>query len=124
VWLTFTCYGGDRIGAAAERCCAVAQALAARVDREPELERLAPVALNIVCFRYVADMAMTDLSAEIVADIQEAGIAAPSTTLIGGVSAIRAAVINHRTRVGDVEAMADAVLAAGRARTGWMGSAD
>ena len=118
VWLTLTCHGADRIGAAVERCCAVAQALAARVDREPELERLAPVALNIVCFRYVAEGAPDHLSAEIVADVQEAGIAAPSTTTIGGRLAIRAAIVNHRTRVADVEAMVDAVLAAGRARAG------
>jgi len=116
VWLTFACHGADRIGAAVERCCAVAQALAARVDREAELQRLAPVALNIVCFRYLADDAPTDLSAEIVADLQEAGIAAPSTTVVGGRLAIRAAIVNHRTRVADVDAMIDAVLAAGRAR--------
>jgi glutamate/tyrosine decarboxylase-like PLP-dependent enzyme len=117
VWLTFACHGADRIGTAVEQCCAVAQALAARVDREPELERLAPVALNIVCFRYGTDEAHPELSAEIVADLQEAGIAAPSTTVVGGRLAIRAAIVNHRTRVEDVEAMVDAVLAAGRART-------
>ena len=94
----------------------MAQALAARVDREAELQRLAPVALNIVCFRYLADDAPTDLSAEIVADLQEAGIAAPSTTVVCGRLAIRAAIVNHRTRVADVDAMIDAVLAAGRAR--------
>jgi len=107
VWMTLRVYGADRLGSVAEICCDVAQALAARVDREPALERLAPVALNIVCFRArVSDEA----NAAIVADLQEAGIAAPSTTMIGGRLAIRAAIVNHRTRVPDVEALVDAIL--------------
>ena len=46
-----------RGGAAWRDCSAdlrLAQTLAARVDAEPALERLAPVTLNIVCFRYAA----------------------------------------------------------------------
>jgi aromatic-L-amino-acid decarboxylase len=117
VWMTFKTYGADRLGEIVEHCCAVARALAARVDREPELERLAPVALNIVCFRFRAVEGDLDrLNADIVADVQEAGTAAPSTTKVGGVLAIRAAIVNHRTRVADAEALVDAVLEAGRAR--------
>ena len=52
VWMTLSVYGADRIGAIAQQTCDLAATLAARVDREPALERLAPVALNIVCFRY------------------------------------------------------------------------
>jgi glutamate/tyrosine decarboxylase-like PLP-dependent enzyme len=99
--------------------CAVAQALAARVDAEPSLERLAPVALNIVCFRFHAAPADTDLDAlnvDIVADLQEAGIAAPSSTTLNGQLAIRAAIVNHRTRIADIHAMVDAVIERGRAR--------
>ena len=35
-----------------ERSCDLAQSLAEAVDAEPRLERLAPVALNVVCFAY------------------------------------------------------------------------
>jgi glutamate/tyrosine decarboxylase-like PLP-dependent enzyme len=78
---------------------------------------LAPVALNIVCFRYVAaDGDLDRLNADIVADLQEAGIAAPSTTIVNGALAIRAAIVNHRTVDADVAVLVDAVLAAGRAR--------
>ena len=91
---------------------------AARVDAEPALERLAPVALNIVCFRYVDAAGDLDaLNADIVADLQEAGIAAPSTTTLDGRLAIRAAIVNHRTEVADVHALVDGVLAAGRRRS-------
>lgn len=117
VWMTLKTYGADRIGAVVRRTCDLAAYLAARVDAEPELERLAPVALNIVCFRFVAaDLELNRLNAEIVADLQEDGIAAPSTTTVNGALVIRAAIVNHRTVEADMDALVDAVLAAGWAR--------
>jgi glutamate/tyrosine decarboxylase-like PLP-dependent enzyme len=123
VWMTLSVYGADRIGAIAQQTCDLAATLAARVDREPALQRLAPVALNIVCFRYVADLDIADLNrlnADIVADLQEDGIAAPSTTMLNGVLAIRAALVNHRTNYSDIATLVDAVLETGRKRTGGM----
>lgn len=118
VWMTLKAYGAERLGAVVAHTCALAQMLAARVDAEPVLERLAPVTLNIVCFRYAAAGGDLDrLNADIVADLQEAGIAAPSTTTIGGRLAIRAAIVNHRTRPEDIEMLVDAVLSAGRSRS-------
>ncbi|HQT76141.1 MAG: cytochrome D ubiquinol oxidase subunit I [Rhodospirillales bacterium 20-64-7] len=117
VWMTLSVYGADRLGAVVQQTCDLAGILAARIDREPALERLAPVALNIVCFRYrAADGDLDRLNAEIVADLQEAGIAAPSTTTVNGVLAIRAAIVNHRTLPVDIAILVDAVLEAGRRR--------
>ena len=82
---------------------------------EPRLELLAPVNLNIVCFRYRADDAV---NREIVADIQEAGIAAPSSTTLNGRFAIRAAIVNHRTEATDIDALVSAVLEFGGRRCG------
>ncbi len=119
VWMTLKAYGADALGAVAETCCAHARHLAARIAHEPALEMLAPVPLNIVCFRVRAGAADLDrLNAEIVADLHESGVAAPSTTVIGGRLAIRAAIVNHRTRASDCDALVDAVLAAARARLG------
>jgi aromatic-L-amino-acid decarboxylase len=118
VWMTLSVYGADQIGAIAQQTCDLAQTLAARVDREPALRRLAPVALNIVCFRYVAAGGDLDrLNANIVADLQEAGIAAPSTTVVSGSLAIRAAIVNHRTTHADIAILVDAVLESGQRRT-------
>ncbi len=117
VWMTLSIYGADRIGAIAQQTCDLAATLAARVDREPALQRLAPVALNIVCFRYIAAEGDLDqLNAAIVADLQEAGVAAPSTTTVNGSLAIRAAIVNHRTTHVDIAILVDAVLEAGRTR--------
>ena len=115
VWFTVQSFGAAALGAVAERSCALARHLAALVEAEPELELLAPVPLNIVCFRYRAAVGEVDaLNLAIVADIQEAGLAAPSTTTINGALAIRAAFVNHRSREEDAEALVAAVLAAGR----------
>jgi len=123
VWMTLKVYGADRLGAMIEQTCALARRLAARIDLEPELERLAPVPLNIVCFRYrAADGDFDRVNADIVADLQEAGIAAPSTTIINGQLAIRAAIVNHRTRPEDVDLLVATVLDRGRNRTGRFGA--
>jgi aromatic-L-amino-acid/L-tryptophan decarboxylase len=114
-WFTLKAFGTEKLGAVITRCCALASYLEARVLAEPRLELLAPVNLNIVCFRYRADDANT-LNGEIVIDIQESGIAAPSTTVLDDRLAIRAAIVNHRTDICDIDALVDAVLDFGARR--------
>ena len=117
VWMTLKAYGADRIGAVVDRCCELAQRLAGHVAAEPALELLAPVPLNIVCFRVRGGADDLDrLNADIVADLQESGVAAPSTTSIGGKLAIRAALVNHRTTEREADRLVPAVLAAAQAR--------
>ena len=116
-WFTLKAYGTERLGAMMAHTCELARYLEARISREPRLELMAPVGLNIVCFRYRAGDA-DRLNAEIVADIQESGIAAPSTTTIDGRLAIRAAIVNHRTQERDIDALLAAVLDFGSRRAG------
>jgi aromatic-L-amino-acid decarboxylase len=113
-WFTLKTYGTDAIGRAIAETVSLARMLAARVVAEPELELLGPVPLNIVCFGYRSADA-DRLNASIVADLHEAGRVAPSLTTIGGRTAIRAAIVNHRTAVEDVNALVESVLALGRA---------
>jgi aromatic-L-amino-acid decarboxylase len=115
-WFTLKAFGTDKLGAMIERTCALARYLEALVSAERQLELLAPAQLNIVCFRYRADDA-DRLNSEIVADIQESGIAAPSTTTLDGKLAIRAAIVNHRTDVSDLDALVAAVLEFGARRS-------
>jgi aromatic-L-amino-acid decarboxylase len=111
VWFAFKTYGSDAIGAAIAGSCRLAREMAARIDAERELERLAPVTLNIVCFRFAGSDA---LNAEIVTRLQESGVAAPSTTTLDGRLAIRCAIVNHRTVSEDVHIVVDEVLRLGR----------
>jgi aromatic-L-amino-acid decarboxylase len=115
-WFTLKTYGTERLGAVITRTCALAAYLETRILAEPRLELIAPVQLNIVCFRYRAADA-NKVNGEIVMDIQESGIAAPSTTVLDGQLAIRAAIVNHRTGTCDIDALIEAVLEFGAQRT-------
>jgi aromatic-L-amino-acid/L-tryptophan decarboxylase len=115
-WFTLKTYGADAIGRVIANTVSLARMLAARVAAEPELELLGPVPLNIVCFGFRGADA-DRLNAEIVSNLHEAGRVAPSLTTIGGRTAIRAAIVNHRTAAEDVNALVSSVLALGRAAT-------
>ncbi len=114
VWFAFKTYGADAIGAAILNTCRLGAYLAARVDETPQLERLAPAALNIVCFRYRSGADSDGLNGAIVEQLQTSGVAAPSTTVIDGVLAIRVAIVNHRTQVEDIDLLIAEVLRLGR----------
>lgn len=45
--------------------------------------------------------------------VQEDGVAVASSTVRGGLFALRVAITNHRTRLADIDAFVDAVLALG-----------
>ena len=115
-WFTFKVHGGDAIGASIARSCALARHLEARIRAEAELELLAPAQLNIVAFRYRAADPDT-VNAQIVADLQEAGLVAPSATTIDGKFAIRAALFNHRTEQRDADILISETLKFGKARS-------
>jgi glutamate/tyrosine decarboxylase-like PLP-dependent enzyme len=113
-WFTLKTYGAERLGAMIWRTCELAQYLRLRIEASPALELLAPVELNIVCFRYRSEDA-DRVNAEIVADLHESGIVAPSTTVLDGRLAIRAAIVNHRTEPRDIDALVKAAIAFGDA---------
>lgn len=107
VWLSFVAHGTDRYARLVEQNVRQARRLEARVDDEPKLELLAPVPLNVVCFRYAADGldedALDALNRELLMRIQESGEATPSGTAVDGRFALRCAITNHRTRTPDLE---------------------
>jgi len=112
-WFTLKVFGLEALGEVVSRTCALARYLEARIAATPELELLAPVELNIVCFRYRAEDA-NRLNARIVVELQESGIVAPSTTLLGGRLAIRAAIVNHRTGETEIDELVEHTLTRGR----------
>lgn len=108
-WMTIQHHGRRRLGDSIERCCELAQRLGATLRDADDLELLAPVALNIVCFRYRGgdDRTPEELDAlnrRIVQDLQIDGRFVPSSTVIDGRTCIRVAVANHRTTWADLEA--------------------
>jgi aromatic-L-amino-acid decarboxylase len=115
-WFTIKVYGTERLGRVISNTCVLAQYLKQRIEESPMLELLAPVSLNIVCFRY-RNKDADRVNAEIVIALQESGIVAPSSTTIKGHFAIRAAIVNHRTNKSDIDALISATISLGDAIT-------
>jgi glutamate/tyrosine decarboxylase-like PLP-dependent enzyme len=106
VWMTLRHYGLDRLGRMITKNCEAARHLGARVAQSDLFALAAPVTLNICCFRLKGQgepEADDRAIAEIVARLQEGGIAAPSTTRIAGRLCIRIAILNHRTEPADLD---------------------
>lgn len=108
-WVAFKTHGADKIGRIIDQNIDQVAAFAARVKAEPRLELLAPVSLNVACFRYRAE-GLTEpeqdaFNRELLLRIQESGIAVPSSTRIRGRFALRIANANHRSRSCDFESL-------------------
>ncbi|MBA2537683.1 MAG: aspartate aminotransferase family protein [Actinobacteria bacterium] len=113
VWATLRAYGRNGVRAMVERHLALAQRIADRVDQAPDLERLADVPLNIVCFRYrppnIGEDALDDLNASLGEAVLADGRVFVGTTLYGGRVAFRPAIVNWRTREQDVDLLVDVI---------------
>lgn len=90
--------------------------LAALVDAEPTLERVAEVPLSAVCFRWTdGDPASLDaVNAAMLDRINRRGRVYLSNATVHGHFVLRACITNHRTTDADMDAIIEEVLAAGR----------
>jgi aromatic-L-amino-acid/L-tryptophan decarboxylase len=111
-WFTIKVYGAEALGRVISGSCALARYMGQCIEASPMLELLAPVSLNIVCFRYRCADA-DRVNADIVISLQESGVVAPSTTTVNGRLAIRAAIVNHRTNSNDIDALIRGAIALG-----------
>jgi glutamate/tyrosine decarboxylase-like PLP-dependent enzyme len=113
VWMSIKEHGLDRFGRMMDRNVDQAHYLARLVEESPQLELLAPVVLDIVCFRHRfegQDLATHNArNKEILLRLQERGIAAPSSTILRGHYCIRVAIANHRSTDADFDALVAAV---------------
>ncbi len=107
VWMSLKEHGLEKYARLVRQNIEQARYLAERIREAPDLEVLAPVPLNIVCFRYVApgrdDGALDALNQELLIQLHEQGIAVPSNLTLGGRFALRVAITNHRSRREDFD---------------------
>ncbi|MGR3563827.1 MAG: pyridoxal phosphate-dependent decarboxylase family protein [Heliomarina sp.] len=106
IWAQLAEHGTEKLGQMISQNCAQAAYLGDLVTGASDLELLAPVMMNICCFRYTGkgDVAEQNaLTDEIVIQLQLQGIAAPSTTTLDGKRAIRVNITNHRTTRADLD---------------------
>lgn len=118
VWATLRAYGRAGVRAMVERHLELAQHVAALVDEAADLERLADVPLNIVCFRYHPpgiddEDELNEINRALGQAILDDGRVFVGTTLFEGRVAFRPAIVNWRTKKGDVELLVQTVRALG-----------
>jgi glutamate/tyrosine decarboxylase-like PLP-dependent enzyme len=117
-WMSLKEQGADRYARLVAQNMAQARYLAELVEADAELELLAPVPLNVVCYRYsrpgLDDGALDALNARILVELQERGIAVPSSSVVRGRYCLHVAITNHRTRREDLALLARETVRLGR----------
>jgi glutamate/tyrosine decarboxylase-like PLP-dependent enzyme len=92
--------------------------LANKIKTIPDLELMAPVMLNVVCFRYFKEgfdgTALDDINKQIIVELQEEGIAATSGTIINHKYVIHVAHTNHRSNREDFDILVREVIRVGK----------
>lgn len=109
VWFTIKEHGAKGLARAMERNCEHARYLLGMLESDELFEVVAPVELQIVCFRpRIAGLSgaqLDRLTDESVIRLQESGVAVISSTTVDGRRAMRACITNHRTQEADLDLM-------------------
>ena len=114
LWLSLRYHGLEAFRESIAGNIRQARRLAALVDAEPGLERVAEVPLSAVCFRWTGgDPATLDeTNAAILDRINRRGRVYLSNATVRGHFALRACITNHRTTDADVDAVIEEVRVA------------
>jgi glutamate/tyrosine decarboxylase-like PLP-dependent enzyme len=107
-WATLRAYGRNGYRAMVERHLALARRVGEQVDAAPELELLAPVRLNVVCFRLHPpglddESELDELNRRVGAAVIEDGRVYFGTTVYRGHVCFRPAIVNWLTTERDVD---------------------
>lgn len=122
VWMALKTYGVEQIGKSIQMNIDQTRYLVALIERESELEIMAPVPLNIVCFRYVqlelSLEAQDTLNKELLLRLHESGVALVSNATLKGRYCLRMANVNHRSTYADFDLLVEKILELGRELAG------
>lgn len=124
LWMTLQHLGREGVRGLVGRHVALAGHLASLVDAAPDLERLAPVELSVVCFRYAParlrgdDARLDALNQRVMEEVQASGAAFLTQTTLRERFALRACVLHYATTEADVAALVDAVRETGAGLAG------
>ncbi len=118
VWMSIKEHGLDRFGRMIARNVAQAHYFGGLVEKEPNMELLAPIGMDIVCFRFnpggLDESQLNALNKEILMQLHEQGIAVPTYTTLGERYCLRIAISNHRSRLEDFDLLAREVVRLGQ----------
>jgi len=117
LWLSLRYHGLQAYRASILKDLRQARLLAERIAAHPELELFAPVELSVVCFRYagsVPEERRNGVNAAILKRVIQRGKVFISNATLRGRFALRACIVNHRTRDDDALAVVEETLASAR----------
>ena len=107
VWATLRAYGREGYREMVERHLGLARRVGEQVEAAPDLELLAPVRLNVICFRYrppgLDEADLDELNRRLGAAVLADGRVYFGTTVYEGRVAFRPAISNWRTTGADVD---------------------
>jgi aromatic-L-amino-acid decarboxylase len=101
IWFVLKIHGARALQEAIDANIAVAHHLGALIDASDDFERVAPVPLSIVCFRYKKGDDV--FNKQLMVEVQRDGESYVSNATIDGRFALRACIVNFRTRNADAE---------------------
>jgi len=118
IWMSVKEHGLKRFGRMIDRNIEQANYFADLVRNDPDMEIVAPVGLDIVCFRFnpggIDEQYLNALNKEILLQLHERAIAIPSYTTLNGRYCIRIAIANHRSKFEDFDLLAREVVKIGK----------
>lgn len=119
VWMSLKEHGSEKFGRMITKNVDQAYYLANLIETHPDLELLAPVGMDIVCFRYNnGNNTLNELNAinkEIKLQIEERAIALPGYTTLNNIYCIRCAISSHRVTNADFDDLITHILSIGKA---------
>lgn len=119
LWLSLRYHGMAAFRQSIAKDLAQAQRLANAIERQDELELLAPVELSAVCFRYRGTIGMSEeklnsFNLELLKRIVARGRVYLSNASLRGKFCLRACIVNHRTKDADIDSIIPEVLEAAK----------
>ncbi|MEV4320521.1 aspartate aminotransferase family protein [Actinocrispum sp. NPDC049592] len=113
IWATLAAYGRDGYRRMVERHLELARYLGERVQQAPDMELLADVTLNIVCFRFrpagLSESALNGINAALGIALLSDGRVYAGTTTYCGRTALRPSIVSWRTTKDDIDLFLDVV---------------
>ncbi len=120
LWMTLLHLGRDGVADLVQRQNRLAKKLAGLVNAATDFERMAPVELSIVCFRYAPeelrgdDARLNALNKAIMEEVQSGGEVFVTQASLGGRFVLRANVFHYATIEEDLDALIEVVRRTGR----------
>jgi aromatic-L-amino-acid/L-tryptophan decarboxylase len=119
LWLSLRYHGVAAFRQSIAKDLAQALRLATAIERESELELLAPVELSAVCFRHRgtggrSEAELNDLNLALLKRVVARGRVYLSNASLHSKFCLRACIVNHRTKDADIDSVVSEVMAAAK----------